>query len=170
VSTLSDSGLNLWFLLLLGSWSGRMVFFVAFALLRVFLVAWVGSSASIVFSGREGPSESCQFQGLPEVGLSCLSSCLSCFCAGWNFVCFVVLRQCFCLSLAVLELKTVDQVASNSEICPLLFPGVLGIKAFKLLYAHRVIWTDTCMDKSLSLPHVTYIGQAKQKTSEQTNP
>ena len=30
----------------------------------------------IAYSGREGPSESGQFQGLPEAILSCLPSCL----------------------------------------------------------------------------------------------
>ena len=41
-------------------------------------------SAFIPYSGREGPSESGQFQGLPEALLSCLLPVLRSIPVGWN--------------------------------------------------------------------------------------
>lgn len=40
---------------------------------------WEGLSAFLSYSGREEPSESAHFQGLPEAILNCLPSCLSSF-------------------------------------------------------------------------------------------
>lgn len=45
---------------------------------------WERISAFITYSGREGHSEFCPFQGLPEAFLSCLSPCLKSFPARWN--------------------------------------------------------------------------------------
>ena len=43
-----------------------------------------GVSAFVVYSGRAGPSESAQFQGLPGAILSSSSSFLQELPAGWN--------------------------------------------------------------------------------------
>ena len=44
-----------------------------------FILSWEGLSAFIVYSRRAGPSESGQFQGLPETILWCLASCFKVF-------------------------------------------------------------------------------------------
>ena len=47
-------------------------------------LVWQGLSAFIAYSGREGPSESGQFQELPEAILSCSLSCFRSFCRKEN--------------------------------------------------------------------------------------
>lgn len=61
--------------------------------------SWVFSAAFISDSGREGPSESSQFQELPRAILSCLPSCLRSFPGGWN----VWISDSFLIMFAILK-------------------------------------------------------------------
>ena len=81
---------KIWTLLLSASfsgWSSIRAFFEACLVWESSLKLnsfWERLSALIAYSGREGPSESVKFQGLPEAILNCLPSCLKRSPVGWT--------------------------------------------------------------------------------------